>query len=51
MQRIPIESSRPIIVFALARLAVALVALVAVVIFGFPAHGRAAVVLAVFVLW
>jgi two-component system, NarL family, sensor kinase len=51
MQRIPIESSRPIIVFALARLAVALVAFVAVVIFGFPAHGRAAVVLAVFVLW
>jgi two-component system, NarL family, sensor kinase len=51
MQRIPIESSRPIIVFALARLAVALVALVAVVIFGFPAHGRAAAVLAVFVLW
>ena len=51
MQRIPIESSRPIIVFALARLAVALVALVAVVIFGFPAHWRAAAVLAVFVLW
>jgi two-component system NarL family sensor kinase len=51
MQRIPIESSRPIMVFALARLAVALVALVAVVIFGFPAHGRAAAVLAVFVLW
>ena len=51
MQRIPIESSRPIIVFALARLAVALVAFVAVVIFGFPAHGRAAAVLAVFVLW
>jgi two-component system NarL family sensor kinase len=51
MQRIPIESSRPIMVFALARLAVALVAFVAVVIFGFPAHGRAAAVLAVFVLW
>ena len=51
MQRVPIESSRPIVMFALARLAVALVALVAVAIFGFPAHGRAAVVLAVFVLW
>jgi two-component system NarL family sensor kinase len=51
MQRIPIESARPIRVFALARLAVALVALVAVAIFGFPSHGRAAAVLAVYVLW
>ena len=51
MQRIPIESSRPIIMFALARLAVALVALVAVAVFGFPSHGRAAIVLALFVLW
>jgi len=51
MQRIPVESARPIRVFALARLAVALVALVAVAVFGFPAHGRAAAVLGVFVLW
>ena len=51
MQRIPIESARPIRVFALARLAVALVALVAVAVFGFPSHGRAAAILAVFVLW
>jgi len=51
MQRIPIESARPVRVFALARLAVALVALIAVAIFGFPSHGRAAAVLAVYVLW
>ena len=51
MPRVPIESSRPIVMFALARLAVALVSLVAVATFGFPAHGRAAIVLAVFVLW
>jgi signal transduction histidine kinase len=51
MQRIPIESARPIRVFALARLAVALVALLAVAVFGFPSHGRAAAVLAVYVLW
>jgi two-component system NarL family sensor kinase len=51
MRRIPIESAAPIFVFALARLAVALVALVAVAVVGFPAQGRAAGVLAVFVLW
>ena len=51
MQRIPIESSRPIMMFAVARLAVALVALAAVVVFGLPSHGRAAIVLVLFVLW
>src|SRR5688572_30440327 len=51
MRRIPIESAAPIQVFAAARLAVAVVALVAVVFVGFPYEGRAAAVLAVFVLW
>ena len=51
LRRIPIESSGPILVFAAARLAVALVALLAVVITGFPTDGKAAAVLAVFVLW
>jgi len=51
MQRIPIESARPILVFAVARLAVAVVAFVAVVAVGFPDDDRAAAVLAVFVLW
>jgi two-component system, NarL family, sensor kinase len=51
MQRVPIDSARPILVFALARLALAIVALLAVVIVGFPTQGRAAAVLGVFVLW
>jgi two-component system NarL family sensor kinase len=51
MRRIPIESAGPIVVFAAARLAVALVALIAVAIVGFPYEGRAAGVLAAFVLW
>jgi two-component system NarL family sensor kinase len=51
MRRIPIESAGPIVVFAVARLALALVALAAVVIVGFPYEGRAAAVLIVFVLW
>ncbi len=51
MRRIPIESAGPIVVFAVARLALAVVALAAVVIVGFPYEGRAAAVLAVFVLW
>ena len=50
-RRIPIESAAPIQVFAAARLAVAIVALVAVIAVGFPYEGRAAAVLAVFVLW
>jgi two-component system NarL family sensor kinase len=51
MRRIPIESAGPIQLFAAARLAVALVALIAVVIVGFPYEGRAMAVLAAFVLW
>ena len=51
MHRVPIESARPIVVFALARLAVAVVALVAVAVVGFPSEGRAAAVLGVFVAW
>jgi two-component system, NarL family, sensor kinase len=51
MRRIPIESAGPIVVFAAARLAVALVALIAIVLVGFPYQGQAAAVLAVFVLW
>jgi two-component system NarL family sensor kinase len=51
MRRIPIESAGPIVVFAVARLALALVALAAVVTVGFPYEGRAAAVLIVFVLW
>jgi two-component system NarL family sensor kinase len=51
MQRVPIESSRPILVFAAARLAIAVVALLAVIAVGFPYQGRAGAVLGVFVLW
>jgi two-component system, NarL family, sensor kinase len=51
MRRIPIESAGPIQMFAAARLAVAIVALVAVASVGFPYEGRAAAVLAGFVLW
>src|SRR5919109_624898 len=51
MQRVPIESSRPIVMFAVARLAIAMVALAAVAAIGFPYQGRAAAVLIVFVLW
>jgi two-component system NarL family sensor kinase len=51
MRRVPIESAAPILVFAIARLAVALVALSAVAVVGFPYEGRAGAVLAVFVLW
>jgi two-component system, NarL family, sensor kinase len=51
MRRVPIESAGPVVVFAGTRLAVAAVALVAVALVGFPHEGRAAAVLAVFVLW
>ena len=51
MRRVPIESARPIVVFAAARLAVAVVALLAVAVVGFPAEGRAAAVLGAFVVW
>jgi two-component system NarL family sensor kinase len=51
MRRVPIELAGPILVFAVARLAVALVALAALAVVGFPYEGRAAGVLAVMVLW
>ena len=51
MQRIPLESARPILVFAAARLAIAVVALASVVATGFPYQGRAGAVLVAFVLW
>jgi two-component system, NarL family, sensor kinase len=51
MRRVPIESAGPIVMFAIARLALAVVALTAVAVVGFPYDGRAAAVLAVFVLW
>ena len=51
MQRIPIDSARPVLVFAMARLAIALVALLAVVAVGFPYQGRAAAVLAGVAEW
>jgi two-component system, NarL family, sensor kinase len=51
MRRVPIDSAAPIVVFALARLAVTVVALLATIAVGFPYGGRAAAVLAVFVLW
>jgi signal transduction histidine kinase len=51
MRRVPIESAGPIVVFAIARLALALVAITAVAVVGFPYQGRAAAVLAVFVVW
>jgi two-component system, NarL family, sensor kinase len=51
LRRIPIESAGPIVVFAVTRLAVGLVALVAVAIVDFADQGWAAAVLGVFVLW
>jgi signal transduction histidine kinase len=51
MRRVPIDSATPIVVFAVARLVVAITALVAVVFVGFPYEGRAGAVLALFVLW
>jgi two-component system NarL family sensor kinase len=51
MRRIPVESAGPILVFAITRLALAAVALSAVAAVGFPSEGRAAAVLAVFLVW
>jgi two-component system, NarL family, sensor kinase len=51
MRRLPIESAGPIVVFAIARLAVAIVSITAVAVVGFPYDGRAAGVLAVFTAW
>jgi two-component system NarL family sensor kinase len=51
MRRIPIESAGPIVVFAIARLAVAVVALAAVALVDFSHQEPAAAVLAVFIAW
>ena len=48
MRRVPIESAGPIVVFAIARLAVVIVALAAVAVVDFPDQEAAAIVLAVF---
>jgi len=46
LRRLPIESTRPIVMFAVSRLVVTLLALVAIVVFDFPYGGRAAAVIA-----
>jgi two-component system, NarL family, sensor kinase len=51
MRRVPIDPDGATRVFAAARLAVGVVALIGVVVAGFPYDGRAAAVLTVFVLW
>jgi two-component system, NarL family, sensor kinase len=51
MRRVPIESAGPILVLAVARLAVAVVALTAAAVVDFSDQGAAAAVLAVFVAW
>jgi signal transduction histidine kinase len=45
LRRLPIESAGPILLFAVTRLAVTLLALLAVIVLGFPYEGRAAAVL------
>jgi signal transduction histidine kinase len=44
LRRLPIESAQPIVVFAIARLAIAVGALVAIAVLGFPYHGKGAAV-------
>ncbi|MEA2362664.1 MAG: two-component system, NarL family, sensor kinase [Thermoleophilaceae bacterium] len=39
LRRLPIESAQPLVVFAVARLAIAVAALFAIVVLGFPYHG------------
>ena len=46
LRRLPIESAQPLVVFAVARLAIAVAALAALIVLGFPYHGRAAAVVA-----
>ena len=43
-RRLPIESAQPIVMFAVARLAIVVAALVALVVLGFPYEGRATAV-------
>jgi signal transduction histidine kinase len=46
LRRLPIESAQPVVVFAAARLAVALAALAALLLLGFPYEGRGVAVVA-----
>jgi two-component system, NarL family, sensor kinase len=46
LRRLPIESSQPLVVFAAARFAVAVAALVALIVLGFPYGGRGIAVVA-----
>jgi signal transduction histidine kinase len=46
LRRLPIESAQPIVVFAVARLAITVAALAALLVLGFPYEGRAAAVVA-----
>jgi two-component system NarL family sensor kinase len=46
LRRLPIESAQPLVMFAVARLAIAVAALAALIVLGFPYHGRAAAVVA-----
>jgi two-component system NarL family sensor kinase len=46
LRRLPIESAQPLVTFAVARLAVALAALAALIVLGFPSGGRGIVVVA-----
>ncbi len=44
-RRLPIESAQPLVVFAIARLAIALAALLAIIVLGFPYQGKGAIVI------
>ncbi|MEA2401968.1 MAG: two-component system, NarL family, sensor kinase [Thermoleophilaceae bacterium] len=44
LRRLPIESAQPLVVFAIARLAIAVAALLAIVVLGFPYEGKGAAV-------
>ena len=46
LARVPIESTRPLVIFAASRVAIVLLGLVAVLVLGFPYEGRATAVLA-----
>jgi signal transduction histidine kinase len=46
LRRLPIESTQPLVVFALTRIAVALAALLAIIVLGFPYGGRGISVIA-----
>jgi signal transduction histidine kinase len=50
LRRLPIESAQPILVFAIARLTLVVLALTVILALGFPYEGRSALVLGVFAL-